>query len=202
MSWMFPFASQPAPAQSVWPSCSDEPFQDALPQVLPSRSRAALMADPFFSPCGELNGMVGLEPAPVFNRLPAPGRYYPSEHVNPGMMPPSMLLGFNGGFFPGGDAFNIEPCLPVSTPTMLRHWVQVQPVTKSKSSLDSCRPCQYVGVFVFLCVISCIGFAVYNGGMSCDETPRTVEVSTLIWEALQFEILHVCDERKEIYRLH
>ena len=163
MSWMFPFASQPAPAQSVWPSYSDEPFQDAPPQILPSRSHAALMADPFFPQFGELNGMIGLEPMPVFSRLPTPG-CYPSEHVNPGMMHPSMLLGFNGGFFPGRDAFNVEPCLPISTPTMLRQWVQVQPGAKSKSSLDSCRPCQYVGVFVFLCVIACIGFAVYNGG--------------------------------------
>lgn len=170
MNRMLPYLPHSAPAPSIPPTYFEEPQQGSVPPDFPPRSPPVpmkMMADPFVPQFEPPNCWMGPEQDSGFPGMSPPDCDPRMAGV---MMPPMMHRpvdeGFNGGYYPGGEVLYDDPYRPRMGPATLRAWnmARLRNARLRKSCWDSCRPCQYIGVFVFLCVLAVIGYAVYNGG--------------------------------------
>ena len=168
-----PFLPQnaPGPTPSIPPTYFEEPQEGNFPPEVPPRSPVPtkMVADSFGQPFEAPNRWMNQEPDPAFVGLPPP-ECCPMDPMVAGMMPHPPMMGrpmddgFNGGYYPGGGMMYDDAYSPRMGPATLRAWQMARLRAARKSCWDTWRPCQYIGVFVFLCVLAVIGYAVYNGG--------------------------------------
>ena len=151
---------QPSPGgdpHGVAPNMSADPFslQFGKPGVMGGRPML-----PWMGP-GNEHGLVDLPPSDL-------------GHVDPmmvGMMSPQMHNMAADGHM-NGNFMAVDQVLSASRekngPATIRSWTLARQATvaQRKSWWANCRPCQYIGVFVFIGVLAVIGYAVYNGGKS------------------------------------
>ena len=84
------------------------------------------------------------------------------------MQPMSLTGEINGNSVPVDKVLSAVSARDKNAPTTVRSWTLTRDatVTQRKPCWTDCRPCQYIGLFVFVGVLAVIGYAVYNGGKS------------------------------------
>ncbi|KAI0229785.1 hypothetical protein LSAT2_019798 [Lamellibrachia satsuma] len=107
-------------------------------------------------------------------------------HVDPvmaGMMPPQMQPmsidpTMNRSSLAVDQVLSAISSRNKNTPTTIRSWTLTRQSTVSrqrKPCWKDCRPCQYIGLFVFVGVLAVIGYAVYNGVIAAIVQNKTHE---------------------------
>ena len=82
------------------------------------------------------------------------------------MQPMSSTREMNGNSLPVDKVLSAVSARDKNAPATVRSWTLTREstVTQRKPCWTDCRPCQYIGLFVFVGVLAVIGYAVYNGG--------------------------------------